>query len=669
MSQATEQHNNGQSVDWMLFADEVTWNNMRRVASFFPKIESVQALLVSAQAFIEQQASPGEDEPLVQVALGAFEATSVSERVSHGDTALMVDHAAAQYEAQAEIEDLTSRLAAITEATEAYTQVDTESFDGTQTADIDQEQSLLLRLENAFDANLVGLADSSLLSEEEIELFKGMLSEGTEIPDEPVSWSTDREIESWLFSDGKLEDAPWQSMLLPKPLDKPGKKSSQEGLRSIGDEQHPSQIYPGRRQTDTTRERLIKQSIRVEAGKIDMLMNKVGELVVMRAGFSQMLEEMRELQLMLKQRQRLDIKEMQPVKKLTHRLNEATVSLSRVAAELQENVMKMRMLPITHLFSRYPRVVHELVRNISKQVTLETHGEKTELDRMVIEQISDPLVHIIRNAVDHGIEEIEERRRNGKPESGTVHLDAYHEGNSVVIEISDDGRGIDPEMIKAKAIQDGFVQPEELSAMSTEEILEIIMRPGFSTSEEVTHTSGRGVGMDVVKDNIERLNGTIKIESTPGIRTMIRIRIPLTLAIIQALMVRVSGVQFSIPLSAVDETIRIGTADVFTLEDMEVYDLRETNLPLIRLARIFKIADTQTDAKEHFIVVVRTGNRQVGLIVDQLQGKEDVVIKPLEDYLQEKSGFCGATILGDGSISLILDVAEVFHMSMLQNKC
>jgi two-component system, chemotaxis family, sensor kinase CheA len=328
--------------------------------------------------------------------------------------------------------------------------------------------------------------------------------------------------------------------------------------------------------------------------------------------------------------------------------------------------MKMRMLPIAQLFSRYPRVVHELVRNTPKQVELEIHGEETELDRMVIEQISDPLMHIIRNAVDHGIEPVADRQRKGKPEAGTLRLDAYHEGNSVVIEVSDDGRGIDAEKIKAQVLAKGYARADEVESMSQEEIFAFIMRPGFSTADEVTHTSGRGVGMDVVKDHVEKLNGSITIDSTPGKGSLFRIKIPLTLAIIQALMVGVSGETFTIPLSAVDETIRIRSNEISSIEGMEVYYLREQALPLIRLDEVFKM-NSRKNVLEIFVVVVNTGNRQVGLVVDQLKGREEVVIKPLEDYLQEKSGFSGATLLGDGSISLILDVGDIVHLAVDQH--
>jgi len=432
--------------------------------------------------------------------------------------------------------------------------------------------------------------------------------------------------------------------------------------RSPGDRRDPFQ--KGRRKSDRIGEQLLRQSIRVDAAKIDALMNQVGELVVSRAWFSQLFHEMRDLQQNLQHNASLEPREMKQVKGLTFRLSEATVALGRVANELQEGVMKVRMLPIAQLFNRYPRLVYDLVRDGNKKVDLDIKGEETELDKMVIEAISDPLIHIIRNAVDHGIESAEERERLGKSESGILHLEAYHEGNHVVIEIADDGRGLDMERIKAKAVAGGYATREEIDRMPLKELTGLIMQPGFSTAAEVTHTSGRGVGMDVVKQNIEKLNGTIEIDSTPGVGTQFRIKIPLTLAIIPALLVQVCEELFTIPLSTVEETIRIAPQDLSTIEGVEVMQLRDGTLPLVRLAELFNMPGGASDDGRAFVVVVSTGMKRVGLVVDVLLGQEEVVIKPLEDYLQEKSGFSGATILGDGRISLILDIYELVNLSI-----
>jgi two-component system, chemotaxis family, sensor kinase CheA len=419
-----------------------------------------------------------------------------------------------------------------------------------------------------------------------------------------------------------------------------------------------------RRQNDTFGDRLLKKTLRVDSHKIDALMNQVGELVVSRAWFSQLFNEMRVFQQYLKESSLLEKKEMKQVRSLTFRLSEATVNLGRVANELQEGIMKVRMLPISHLFNRYPRLVRDLISGTDKKVTLEIKGEDTELDKMIIEEISDPLVHIIRNAVDHGIESVEKRISLGKPEIATVTLEAYHESNHVVIEIKDDGKGIDPEKIKNTAFEKGFATKEELDQMNRKEIIALIMRPGFSTTTRVTHTSGRGVGLDVVKKNLEKLNGSVEIDSQPGKQTQFRIKIPLTLAIIPALLVKVGEDLFTIPLANVEETLKILLNETNTIEDVEVIHLRDSTLPLIRLSELFGIRSETSNSGKEFVVVINTGLRRAGLVVDALIGQEEVVIKPLVDYLQESSGFSGATILGDGRISLILDVYELVNLTI-----
>ncbi|MBW1812759.1 MAG: chemotaxis protein CheA, partial [Deltaproteobacteria bacterium] len=346
------------------------------------------------------------------------------------------------------------------------------------------------------------------------------------------------------------------------------------------------------------------------------------------------------------------------------RLGEATVGLGRVANDLQEGVMKVRMLPISQLFSRYPRLVRDLVQGTEKKINLEVSGEETELDKMVIEEIADPLVHIIRNAVDHGCEVVKDRRYLGKPETSTIRLDSYHESNHVVIEVEDDGNGIDPKLVKSVALEKKMFEKDELDRMSEKELIGLIMEPGFSTATKVSTTSGRGVGMDVVKKNIMRLNGTTEVDSKLGVGTRIRVKIPLTMAIIQALLVRVGADYFTIPLSTVEETIKVSAENINIIEGVEVTHLRNTTLTLLRLSDIFNIKPEIDDPSIAHIVIVNTGMKQVGLIVDAMVGQEEAVIKPLIDYLQESSGFSGATILGDGYISLILDVYELYNLSI-----
>ena len=426
----------------------------------------------------------------------------------------------------------------------------------------------------------------------------------------------------------------------------------------------PASTQATAQKVDSTMETITKKSIRVDAKKIDALINQVGELVVSRAWFSQLYNEMRSFQQYLKESVKLDQKNMKQVRGITFRLSEATVALGRVANELQEGVMRVRMLPISQLFNRYPRLVRDLTHNSDKQVRLEVKGEETELDKMIIEEMSDPLIHIIRNAVDHGIETVAERRRQNKPEIGRLFLKAYHESNHVVIEISDDGGGIDPGKIKATAIERNLLGADELDLMADKELIGLITVPGFSTAAQVTTTSGRGVGMDVVKKNIEKLNGTLEIDSKVGAYTQFRIKIPLTLAIIPALLVKVGAELYTIPLAAVEETLRIYSKDTTTIEGTEVIHIRNMTLPLVKLSEIFGIPSHAESGNKEFVVVVSTGLKKIGLVVDALIGQDEVVIKPLEDYLQEKSGFSGATILGDGRISLILDVYELTNLSI-----
>ena len=416
--------------------------------------------------------------------------------------------------------------------------------------------------------------------------------------------------------------------------------------------------------TEVSADKAFKKSIRVDADKIDSLMNQVGELIVDRAYFFQLASEINELQQYLKSVTGLGQKDLKPVRTFAYRFSEAVISLGRTSNELQEGVMKVRMLPIAQIFNRYPRLVHDLAHVNAKKVQLEIRGEETELDKMIIEEISDPLIHMIRNAIGHGIETPEMRKKAGKSETGTLILEAYHESNHIVIEVTDDGKGIDTDKIKAKAEEMNLFSKEELNRMTKEDLTRFIMMPGFSTAKEINSTSGRGVGMDVVKKNIEKLNGTIEVESKIGIETKIRLKIPLTLAIIQALLVRVGEDSFTIPLANVEETLRVSESEISIMEETEVMYLRGKTLPIFRLATLFRLQSSQKSGEtDFFVVVVNTGNQRIGLMVDALLGQEEVVIKPLADYLHEQNCFSGATIIGDGRISLILDVYELINMT------
>ena len=320
-------------------------------------------------------------------------------------------------------------------------------------------------------------------------------------------------------------------------------------------------------------------------------MNQVGELVVNRSSFAQLFNEMRGLTQYLSHRFSMDKADQRLVSGLTARLNDATTVLGRVTSELQEQVMKVRMLPISRLFNRYPRLVHDLLKDSNKKIQLQFRGEETELDRMVIEQLADPMIHIIRNAVDHGIEMCDDRKRKGKPESGALLLEAYHEGSNVIIEVTDDGKGIDLSRIREKAVEKQLADRDTLDRMDQQGLVDMILLPGFSTADQITHTSGRGVGMDVVKRNIEKINGTLMVDTRQDIGTRFRIKIPLTLAIIPALMIRCGDSHFTVPLSAVQETLRIDRGEIFTVDGSEVIHLHEAPLSLVRLSDLLNMQE------------------------------------------------------------------------------
>jgi len=421
-------------------------------------------------------------------------------------------------------------------------------------------------------------------------------------------------------------------------------------------------LFEERRRIREGKDKKTKRSLRVDSEKIDTLMNQVGELVVDRSYFVQLLNELGDLQQYFKEKLDLDQKEQKMFRTFNYRLGEAISGLGRTSNELQEGVMKMRMLPISQIFNRYPRLVHDLTHNTDKKVNLVVNGEDTELDKMIVEELSDPLIHIIRNAVDHGIESMEDRQQLGKQAEATLALEAYQESNNIVIEVTDDGRGINREKIKKKAIEKGLFTADELERMSVAELNRIILTAGFSTADKVSNTSGRGVGMDVVRKNIEKLNGNLDIESKPGAGTRMRVKIPLTLAIIHALMIRTGSDVFAIPLANVDETVRINTDEISTVEGVEVIYLRGQTLPVFRLSSLFNIK-SDMNTERLYVVIVSSGGQRVGFVVDEMMGQDEVVIKPLVDYVQEKSGFSGATIVGDGRISLILDVYEMVRIT------
>ena len=350
-------------------------------------------------------------------------------------------------------------------------------------------------------------------------------------------------------------------------------------------------------------------------------------------------------------------------KNITGKFRSSTQNLGRIAGELQEGVMKIRMVPISQIFSRFPRVVRDLSRDLNKKINLVIEGEDTELDKSVIDELLDPIMHCVRNSLDHGIETPDVRKAAGKNEEGTLLLKASNEGNLIVIDIVDDGHGIDVEKVKNKAIQRGLIHPNKI--ITDQEAYQLIFAAGFSTAEKITNVSGRGVGLDVVKTQIEKLNGSIIVTSEPGLGTKFSIRLPLTVAIIQGLLIRVGSEVYSIPIASVIESVRVHSDEINKIDNYEVLNIRNEVVSVLRLSRLFGIKNTQ-ESEYSFIVIVGTTDKKVGVMVDALIGEEDVVIKPLRDQFTNSPGIAGASILGDGSVSLIIDVSQLLELGVKQ---
>ncbi|WQV85103.1 chemotaxis histidine kinase/response regulator CheAY2 [Helicobacter pylori] len=392
----------------------------------------------------------------------------------------------------------------------------------------------------------------------------------------------------------------------------------------------------------------VEQTVRVDVRRLDHLMNLIGELVLGKNRLIRIYG---------------DVEERYDGEKFLEELNQVVSSISAVTTDLQLAVMKTRMQPVGKVFNKFPRMVRDLSRELGKSIELIIEGEETELDKSIVEEIGDPLIHIIRNSCDHGIEPLEERRRLNKPETGKVQLSAYNEGNHIVIKISDDGKGLDPVMLKEKAIEKGVISERDAEGMSDREAFNLIFKPGFSTAKVVSNVSGRGVGMDVVKTNIEKLNGIIEIDSEVGVGTTQKLKIPLTLAIIQALLVGVQEEYYAIPLSSVLETVRISQDEIYTVDGKSVLRLRDEVLSLVRLSDIFKVDAILESNSDVYVVIIGLADQKIGVIVDYLIGQEEVVIKSLGYYLKNTRGIAGATVRGDGKITLIVDVGAMMDMA------
>lgn len=377
---------------------------------------------------------------------------------------------------------------------------------------------------------------------------------------------------------------------------------------------------------------LTSKTIRVNIERLDALMNLFEELVIDRGRLEQIAATMKDLE-----------------------LQETVERMTRISGDLQNIILNMRMVPIDQVFNRFPRMVRQLAKDLNKQIELTIHGAETELDRTVIDEIGDPLVHLIRNALDHGIETPEERKQKGKPEKGTLELNAYHSGNHVFIEISDDGAGINKDKVAKKAVENGVITNDQVSTLSDSQIHQLILESGFSTADKISDISGRGVGLDVVKNTIESLGGSITIESEFGKGSLFSVQLPLTLSIISVLLVEVKKEKYAVPLSSIIETAIVNKNDIMHAHNKQVIDFRGKVVPLISLHDIFDVPGEKEEETFYSIVIIRQGEKMAGLIVDTFIGQQEVVLKSLGNYLTDVFAISGATILGDGQVALIVD--------------
>ena len=435
----------------------------------------------------------------------------------------------------------------------------------------------------------------------------------------------------------KPAPAPQPAAAPPPPPPKPAASSAPANAPASKPAAKPPAASKGGGNAAATKKSHASQSVRVDIEKLDTLMNLMGELVINKVRLEQIGQ--------------------------THRLSELTETLEqmdRVTTDLQNIVMKVRMVPVSQVFNRFPRMVRDVTKELNKEINLTIEGEETELDRTVIDEIGDPIMHLLRNSLDHGVEMPDEREAKGKPRVGEVGLIARHEGNNVVIMVTDDGSGIDADKIRRKAVEKGLYTQEEVDKMDDQDAVRIIFLPGFSTAEKISDISGRGVGMDVVRSKIEALSGHVDVETHVNEGSVFKIKLPLTLAIIQAMLVKVQDEVYAIPLGSIDSTINIQPTDIKTVQNREVIVLRGEIIPIIRMEQTLFVPHLK-DSDELFVVVVHAGEAKAGIVVDKLIGQQEIVIKTLGNLFMGLKMFSGATILGEGRVALILDVATMLQ--------
>jgi len=477
------------------------------------------------------------------------------------------------------------------------------------------------------------ISDVAEASLEELTQMDAPVAAQTAAPKEKTSKKkTSKEKASKEKPEEKIEKK--EEKVEKKPEEKPDAPEPQKA-KAPASPQHPVHAQlPVPVKTDSKK---TNQTVRVDIGRLDKLMSLVGELVIGRARVERLVQEAR-----------------------LREFDEPLSQLGRISGDIQELVTKLRMVPVSFTFDRFPRLIRDMSKSLGKEVELVLEGQETELDRTVIDEIGDPMVHLIRNSLDHGIETREERRAKGKPEKGTLRISAYQEGSGVIIEIADDGKGIDLAKVKQKAIERGILSEEEGAGMSDEEAMQIVLLPGFSLAPAVTDLSGRGVGMDAVKTKVEGLGGQLDLVSKVGIGTNVYVRLPLTLAIVLSLLIKVGGETYAISLENVEETILVKRENIKTVHGSPATLLRGEVLSLSDLGGVLGTDAKDLERDEYPVVVVKIGKNRIGFIVDELIGQQEIVIKSLGRFLSKIKGIAGATILGDGNVALILDVASFY---------
>ena len=446
------------------------------------------------------------------------------------------------------------------------------------------------------------------------------------------------DVQSAEVTEVKADEAPAPAFAQSAPAPEPVQPAQAETVSAPAPVSAP--VQPAEQQKAPVKKESAKkgsQTVRVDIGRLDKLMNLVGELVISRARIERLVQEAR-----------------------LRQFDETLSQLGRISGDIQELVTKLRMVPVSFTFDRFPRLIRDLCKTLNKNVELVLEGEDTELDRTVIDEIGDPMVHLIRNSMDHGIEHPEERKALGKPEKGILKIAAYQEGSGVVIEVSDDGAGIDPDKVKKKAIERGIITEDRANIMSDEEAQQLVLLPGFSMAKQVTDLSGRGVGMDAVKTKVEALGGQFDLSSKKNEGTHVYIRLPLTLAIVLSLLIKVGEETYAISLENVEETIMVRKEDIKTVHGEPTTLLRGEVLSLNILGDILGSDGVEYDRDEYPVVVVKIGKNKIGFIVSELIGQQEIVIKSLGRFLAKIDGITGGTILGDGNVALILDVASFY---------